>query len=347
MRHSPFSWAVIGAGPAGIASVGKLLDSGVDPQKIVWVDPDFKVGDFGTKWLKVSSNTRIGLFTKFFESCRSFKYDTSPHFEIKEMDPTDTCLLSRAAKPLQWISDHLKTHVHAISGTLNHLKLSNRLWHLNIGEISLQSKNVILATGSEPHSLSFSDIEEIPLTIALDDDKLATITEKEDVVAVFGASHSAIIIIKSLLEACDVKQVINLYLSPLRYAVYFDDWILFDDTGLKGKTALWARENIDGQLPSKLQRILSTEENIQQILPMCTKVIYATGFKKRCISIEGMRTLEYSDRSGIIAPGLFGIGIAFPEAKVDRFGTRELRVGLWKFMEHLNEVMPIWFKYEC
>ena len=36
-----------------------------------------------------------------------------------------------------------------------------------------------------------------------------------------------------------------------------------------------------------------------------------------------MRTLDYNDRSGIIAPGLFGFGIGFPEAKVDRFGTLE------------------------
>ena len=182
-----------------------------------------------------------------------------------------------------------------------------------------------------------------------DQGKLRRVTsserKSEDVVAVFGSSHSAIIILKTLLEKCHIKKVINFYLSPLRYAVYFDDWILFDDTGLKGNTADWAREHIDGKLPAKLQRVISNEENIRVTLPTCNKAIYATGFQKRHIPVAGMHRLEYNDRSGIIAPGLFGLGIAFPEAKIDRYGTLEYRVGLWKFMEYLNNVMAIWLHY--
>ena len=44
-----FDWAVIGAGPAGIAAIGKLLDAGIEPQRIAWIDPTFAVGDFGTQ----------------------------------------------------------------------------------------------------------------------------------------------------------------------------------------------------------------------------------------------------------------------------------------------------------
>jgi hypothetical protein len=80
-------------------------------------------------------------------------------------------------------------------------------------------------------------------------------------------------------------------------------------------------------------------------LPQCTQAIYATGFQKRLIPVECMKTLEYNSRNGIIAPGLFGLGIAFPEAKEDRYGTLEHRVGLWKFMEYLNHIMPVWLKY--
>jgi hypothetical protein len=347
MHGFTFAWAVIGAGPAGIAAIGKLLDLGVDPKKIAWIDPEFNVGDFGTRWRNVSSNTRVELFIRFFEGCSSFQYASSPDFEINEINPTQTCFLTLAADPLQWITDHLKNTVHSIQGKVLHLKLNERHWHLNVDNVALRAKNVILATGSEPKSLSFQGIEEINLNIALNPDALASTCQKDDTVAVFGSSHSAIIIIKSLLERCDLKQVINFYLSPLRYAVYLDDWILFDDTGLKGSTAIWARENIDGKLPAKLKRLISNEENIRETLPLCTKAIYATGFQKRLIPIEGMHSLEYNDRSGIIAPGLFGLGIAFPEAKIDCFGTLEYRVGLWKFMEYLDSVLPIWLKYGC
>ena len=52
-----YKWTVIGAGPAGIAAVGRLLDHGIAPEKIAWVDPDFTAGDLGNKWRAVSSNT--------------------------------------------------------------------------------------------------------------------------------------------------------------------------------------------------------------------------------------------------------------------------------------------------
>ena len=110
---------------------------------------------------------------------------------------------------------------------------------------------------------------------------------------------------------------------------------MFDDTGLKGKTAEWAKQNMDGKTVDKLQRVISTHEEIKTLLPQCDKVIYATGFKKREMIVDGIPSLEHNNRNGIIAPGLFGLGIGFPEAKQDRLGTIEHRVGLWKFMEYL------------
>lgn len=348
MESATFDWVIIGAGPAGIAVVGKLIDSGIHPEKIAWLDPHFKVGDFGTKWRNVASNTRVQLFHKFLNECSAFQYQSAPkEFAINQADPAKSCLLDLAAEPLQWITDTLKTKVHSIHATVENLKLHNRHWHVSYDDKVILAKNVVLATGAEPKSLSHSGVEEISLYTALDPDKLNAACQPDDTIAVFGSSHSAIIILKSLLEQCHVKKIINFYLSPLRYAVYFDDWILFDDTGLKATTAEWARTHIDGELPAKLQREIASEENLQKFLPLCNKAIYATGFQRRSIAVAGMQTLEYNDRSGIIAPGLFGIGIAFPEAKVDRYGTLEYRVGLWKFMDYINRVMPVWLNYSA
>jgi len=387
MTNSTFTWAVVGAGPAGIAAVGKLMDHGISPKEIAWIDPAFMVGDFGTKWCKVSSNTRVRLFSKFYEACRAFDYASAPEFDIQKTDPNTTCLLGLAAEPLRWITQQLQTKVQVFQSKAQQLKLRDRYWEISLSDIypsplkfwgcsqpdsssshridyapgthqvdaypapsnpmgiKVRAKNVILATGAEPHSLSFPDVEEIHLSTALDPDKLNAACDKEDTIAVFGSSHSAIIILENLIEKTNVKKVINFYLAPLRYAVYFEDWILFDDTGLKGNAAIWARKHIDGKLPDKLQRVISDEENIRVTLPMCNKVVYATGFQKRLVPVEGMRRLEYNAGSGIIAPGLFGFGIAFPEAKMDRFGTIEHRVGLWKFMEYINSVMPVWLQY--
>ena len=51
----------------------------------------------------------------------------------------------------------------------------------------------------------------------------------------------------------------------------------------------------------------------------------------------------YTD--GIIAPGLFGLGVAFPEYAEDPYGFGQYRVGLKKFMDYLDSVLPLWLLY--
>lgn len=341
-----YQWAVIGAGPAGIAAVGKLLDHGIHASEIVWIDPKFNVGDFGTKWRNVSSNTKVDLFIKFLNAAQAFDYGKcQQEFQLHRLDPQATCQLKHAADPLQWVTEQLKQKVTAIQGWVHSLKMLQRHWHICLGDKTIQAKNVVLAQGSEPKTLSqYSNAPIISLENALDKECLEKIVNSDDIVAVFGASHSGIIAIRLLLEA-GVKRVINFYHGALRYAVFLDNWILFDNTGLKGETAIWAREHLDGSMPERLTRVWSNEENIKKYLGECTKAVHAVGFSRRNILIEGLEKIDYNPKSGIIAPGLFGLGIAFPEEKTDPLGNVELSVGLWKFMVYLENIMPIWLKY--
>lgn len=349
-NHTTFSWAVIGAGPAGIAAIGQLLDKKISPETILWLDSDFNVGDFGTKWTKVSSNTTVKLFNQFYYHCDSFNYSAiASQFEISQFDESQTCLLEYAAQPLRWITHSLRTRVNSLEKKIQSLERKEDYWQINFAEPNkdldrLQAKNVILAIGSEPKSLQFDNLEEIPLTTALNPEKLSEVCHFNDTIAVFGSSHSAVLILKSLLENTPVRQVINFYREPLRYAVYYDDWILFDNTGLKGNTAKWARENLDGKTPERLIRKLSDPKSIKEHLPQCTKAIYPIGFNRRSIKVNGTTSFKYNEKNGMIAPGLFGLGIAFPEATVDRYGTLEHRVGLWKFMDYLDRVLPLWLE---
>ena len=98
-------------------------------------------------------------------------------------------------------------------------------------------------------------------------------------------------------------------------------------------------------MPVNLTRFIANEKNLACELNKCSHAIYAIGFKRRNIIIQGSSDFEYNSKTGIIAPGLFGFGIAFPEVKIDSFGNEEHRVGLWKFLNYLNNVFPIWIKY--
>lgn len=341
-----YQWAVIGAGPAGIAAVGQLLDQGIKPADIVWIDPKFTVGDFGTIWRNVPSNTKVSLFHKFLHAAQSFEYkDCSENFALNTADPNETCHLSLMADPLQWVSNQLRKKVATIEDVAEHLSLKERTWTVKLQNTSITARHVILAVGAEARNLAFSKPDLIPLQAGMDSQRINQYCSKENTVAVFGSSHSAVLVLRNLVEN-GVQRIINFYRSPLRYAVYLDDWILFDDSGLKGPTALWAKENIDGKLPANLERVYSNEENIEHYLPQCDKVVYAVGFDRRSLPvIDGVGHVEYIEECGIIAPGLFGFGIAFPEGKYNLFGMYEYRVGLWKFMDYLKRVLPVWLKY--
>jgi len=279
-----FEWAVIGAGPAGLLSVGKLLDQGIDPKSIAWIDPQFSVGDLGSKWRQVSSNTKVRLFLEFLNSSHAFRYQEAPDFSINHLNPTNTCDLYHIADPLQWISDHLVQQVTIYRDCAAHIELRHRAWQIELKTAKLSAKNAVLAIGAEPKLLSFVGPTIIVLQDALDSQRISSVCQKNDIVAVFGSSHSAILALKNLIDL-GVKRVINFYLKPLRYAVEMDNWILFDDTGLKGMTAEWARQYLDGEWPDGLERLISSEEHLTQYLPECNKVIYAVGFEPRKLPV--------------------------------------------------------------
>lgn len=342
--NKTYQWAIIGAGPAGIAVVGKLLDLGISASSILWIDPFFEAGDFGRLWSNVSSNTKVHLFTRFLNDAASFNYDANA-YQLKNLNPEQTCKLNYMAEPLRDITTTLLSKVDSHKGLVKEIELSNRKWHLVGDDFEFQSCHTILAFGATPLALNYPETKNISLDIAMDKEKLITAVSPDDILAVFGSSHSAVIIMKYLVEI-GVEKIINFYKSPCRYAVDLGDWILFDDTGLKGETAKWARENIDGVLPSNLERHHATKVNIAHYLPQCNKAIFAVGFKKRSsVVIKHYESATYNSQTGIIAPGLFGFGIAYPECRVNEIGMSENKVGLWKFMDYLNRILPIWLKY--
>lgn len=342
-ENKQYAWAVVGAGPGGITAVGLLLDSGVSPEDILWLDPDFQAGDFGRLWGEVNSNTRVGLFMDYLHGIESFHYAKKSHsYVLDSLDKNGFTLLKHVGDALRFVSDTLCQKLHAKKMRVDSL-VSKNGWQLNASNSIFFAKKVILAMGADAKSLNYPSISKIDLITALNPHTLALACTPDEGIAVFGSSHSAMIVIRHLVEL-GVKKIVNFYLSPLRYAVLMDNWILYDDTGLKGETATWVRTYLN-QLP-EITRYLSTTENIEQHLPSCQKAIYATGFTPRHIPVTGVHLNRYDTSNGIIAPGLFGLGIGFPITVTDPLGHKEANVGLWKFLKNMRRVLPIWEKYD-
>ncbi|KAK8061936.1 hypothetical protein PG994_008302 [Apiospora phragmitis] len=68
-----FSAIVVGAGAAGIATTGSLLDILGHGSRIAWVDPDFRGGRINACYREVPSNTIAQTFLDYGKGFESFR----------------------------------------------------------------------------------------------------------------------------------------------------------------------------------------------------------------------------------------------------------------------------------
>ncbi len=207
----------------------------------------------------------------------------------------------------------------------------------------IAADRVVLATGSHPRELSYSCESVIPLDKALNKSQLAQQVTPQDSVAVIGSAHSAVLIMKSLTEL-GVKKIVNLYNRPLQYTYETVLGVMNHQFGLKGTAAEWAREVLEKNPPANLFRFPNTDAYRATWLPQCNKIIYAIGYERNDLPLinGAVHDGSYDSSTGIIAPHLFGIGIAFPESRLDPLGAPEQRVGLNSFMSFAQQVLPLW-----
>ncbi|MDF1761398.1 MAG: FAD/NAD(P)-binding protein [Coxiellaceae bacterium] len=317
-----FEWMVIGAGPAGIASVGQLLELDVAPEKIVWIDPHFKCGDFGQLWRKVESNTPVESFEFFYNSCKAFHYGTQTKpFFIQHMQADKNCPLLVAAEPMHWITTQLRQQVLSVAGAVQALQPSDGGWlaQVSTGQ-PLHSQKVILATGAYPRTLDFDQLATIPIVTAFSPEDLAAVINTEDTVAVFGGSQSARSVLENL-QPLQPKRIVHFYRHFHTYDYHL------------------------GHLNfPHVETFEMTAENLVNNIPHCNKAIYAIGFEKRTVPILGLhRQYDYDHDTGEIAPNIYGLGIAFPELLPHRNAQAEYpNIAVAAFVERVQHLLPYW-----
>ena len=345
-RKPVYQWAVVGAGPGGIAIVGKLIDNGVDPESILWVDPEFMVGDLGTKWSKVRGNTMANRQVSFLRGSEAFGPQSEiSKFPIFSLNQQETCELSYAVEPLQWITERLKSRVAWVESRATGLRMEGRAWRLSTTAGDVTVKNVVLALGSDAKKLDY-DKPVIALEDAFDSERLATHVKRGDKIAVFGSLHSGMYVTMNLIEDIGAR-VVNIYRSDLRFAKYVGKDIENDNDGLKEpRLVKWVHENVEEKCHPNLERVKVSDETprseIEDHIRGCSKVVYGIGFGPRGIPIEGVAPSACNNKTGEIAPGLFKFGFMCPERVLNVSGREENNVGLFKFMNYATRIVPIW-----
>ncbi|MDR3550858.1 MAG: hypothetical protein P4L31_05550 [Candidatus Babeliales bacterium] len=325
------SWTVVGAGPTGILAVGIILDSGIPADKIVWIDPEFKAGRMGKCYQNVPGNGKVSQYIEFLNTCNVFGQVKSEAIDrLFNLPLEQTPKLKYLVDPLCDITNFVRTKVTALEDEIVALDFHDDQWHIKTNQVSFHSDNVVLATGAHPRMANYQGVEQIPLDVALDKDTLAACIGSEDTVAVVGDGHSALLIVKYLTELSPAF-IVNFYKKPIVYPVPMKRGIAWQERGLKGDLAGWAKTVLEVNPPKNLLRLESSSESMQSWLPQCTKIIYAIGFERNDLPpINGdVQVYEkYDHATGVIGPRLFGVGIAFPVEQIDPLDNVEKLIGL-------------------
>ncbi len=341
-------WLIVGAGPAGLIAAGVFMDIGVDPKKIVLLDPTFDVGRMGQFYSKVESNNKAREFVAFINASITFQQCLCPAIDaLKRLDPLQPCLLESIVEPLRCISAYLRTQLIPVQDMMTGLMFDKDLWCVATQHHGIIFANhVVLATGASPRTLNLNTSQNIiPLDYALDPVTFKTLVTADDVIGIVGGAHSAILLLK-YLSTMQVKHVYNFYRHPITYALDEGCWAS-DQFGVKGTTGEWAKNILEKYPPAHITRIqFNKNEELPALFTQhkCNKLIYAIGYERSSLPpINGTTPITHYDDHGMIAPRLFGIGIAFPEHKIDDDNPRYI-VGLNCFMDYAQRLIPHWMQ---
>eukprot|EP00762_Andalucia_godoyi_P004281 ANDGO_05540.mRNA.1 hypothetical protein H696_05262 len=382
--------AVIGGGPAGLAMISKLVDSFPAHATFAWIDAaGFQSGRVGKAYREVPSNTKAGLFTKYVTQSECLNASSRNCAAFRTMlaqDQSETCTLGLAADLVCELSAAIRAsekRIASLECTVSSITHEEnlQLWHLacDSGE-RIAAKCVILATGSQPKVLDsmivrHPELQALPLDIALAPSKLELVlrerlqkSQPRPVrIAVVGASHSGILVLRNILTlASELNVHISWFVrSQLRYATYLPDGtIVHDNTGLKGVAATWARDHVQDAMdvvldPSKNLLVHDVSPNLRIVrmkdkqtelaeLEQCSLICFAVGYERSPLpaiscgsTYLAAHSVSYDSQCGQIkmVPGMYGVGIAFPAVGIDPSGSAEERVGFWKFACHTDTIV--------
>ncbi|OJJ71568.1 hypothetical protein ASPBRDRAFT_151965 [Aspergillus brasiliensis CBS 101740] len=228
---------VVGAGPAGLAVVGNLLEKQLGG-KIAWVDPLFQGGRInqryrerqgarrGTLLLTGSvgsfSNTKVCYFQAYATAVQPFRTVIentripNPFTTMAKLDQNKTCHLHHAIDVVRALTDGVTKmeRVLPCRGVVTAANLAEKTatWTVRIrlqdsqDEVEVLTPRLVVCTGSSPTEVSISvpghHIERLDLDLVLKPSDLVSYLPRDKplTVAVVGASHSAILALLNLVD---------------------------------------------------------------------------------------------------------------------------------------------------
>ena len=316
-----FDLLIVGAGVTGLLAVSSFVKNKVE--KIGIIDPRFSGGDLIEKYGSVQSNTPV---QKTVDALKLI----DPLFETTIDIPLDkTALLYVHTKLIKEFANKYLQKVDCIQDTVISISYTDAKWNVQTSDTLYESKTVLLCHGSEPKVFK-SGIPTVPLHIALNKEALKMFLTPNDKLLVFGTAHSGALI----LQNCEDLSIETTALYKKEKPFYFANEGEYD--GIKEDAEHIAKRILNNEF--NYVKLVSIEkiDTLLKVAKQATKVIYAIGFEKRELEIrfnnETIHSNVYDKKTGLIAKGLYGFGIAYPSSAPDNI---HVDVGIISFAEHI------------
>ena len=326
---------IIGAGVTGLSLLLLLQESGIDPSKIVVIDPHFDGGDLARKWTAIQSNTTLNKTTDAIAAA-------CPKLPLQINYSTATTKLIDIIHIIRELATPFLTKVQQIQGLATTANYSSDLqrWSIHINAagkpLTILSKCIVLAPGAEPKTLNLS-IPSIPLEVAIDSSRLQHYITPGKRVVVFGTMHSGTIVIRNLV-ACGAN-VVAYYNSDKPFYWARDG----DYDGIKEEAAQIADDIVSEKIPVEIISVKDISKLIRTS-HSADWVVYAMGFQARDtikLSIDDtyMTSFDYDGKTGMLRniPAIWGFGVAFPNIAPDGI---HWDVSVAAFIEHMKQQLP-------
>ena len=316
-----FEFGVVGLGIAGCVFLASLPDDCL--RRTIVFESGCVGGDLARRYGSVVANLTCAQLMNAIHAVPRWK---DARLTVLEAQDPNTCpRLSELCRQLNELMRGLVSQVVLHSQHITSLCQIPGGWRLETAEGgAFQVVKAVICTGGEPRQLDYPK-PAIPLEVALDAAALASYIRPTDRVVVFGTAHSGTLILRNL-RAIGCMDIVGVYrdVPAFRWARSHTPECpchliggtgCHDSEGVKQESAMIADAIVRGEWPEV--RILRAEgEEFVRAVMAAEYVVYATGFRARIPVVKGMGgdvlDIRHDPETGLLAPGLWGFGLAFP-----------------------------------
>ena len=329
---------IVGLGPAGCIFLASLPKEYIT-KSIIAFDSGCITGDLARYYGCVVANLTAQELIRALRIVPRWK---ETRMTVLESYAPEACpSLADLCRQLRILVTPLLSEITVHTSHITDIYQTDVGYKLHTTETTVDVEKVILCTGSVPKQMDIPK-PNIPLDMAMCEEKLRSFVKKEDRVVVFGTAHSGTLILRNL-KNIGCKGVVGIYkgAAALRWARDGDP------EGVKQESAHIADEIVAKTWGELTPTFVSSEKmgDVLRCVMEADYVIYAVGFQTRSPRVfdksGSLVAVSHDHATGKMGEGMWGFGIAYPSMYQTSSGKLSNDVSFSAFASHISACLPL------